>query len=294
VKLDLTGLEQFRASQLLDGAVAAAGERPPEMDLELIDFDPSQPRRTVDPKKLEELAAAIQAVGVLEPVSLRRHPQRPGRFLVNRGERRVRASGLAGRRTVPWFLDERCDPYAQAIENLHREDLSPFDLACFVAEREREGHSRAEIARRLHKPASFITETAGLIDAPAQVRAAFDAGRVRDTRVLYQLVRGLRETPEVVAPVLAGEGPITREVVDAVVRGDREPARRATVGAEGPARKVEGTKAATALLVEHEGRRGRLALAGHSGKRTGQVAFDSGARATVELTELKLIAWTVR
>jgi len=294
VKLDLSGLEQFRASQLLDGAVAGAGEGPPEMDLELIDFDPSQPRRKIDPKKLEELAAAIRVVGVLEPVSLRRHPHRPGRYVVNRGERRVRASRLAERRTVPWFLDERCDPYAQAIENLHREDLSPFDLACFVAEREREGHSRAEVARRLHKPASFITEVAGLVNAPAPVRAAFDAGRVRDTRVLYRLVRGLSEAPEAVASALAGEGPITREVVDAMVRGEREPAQRATVTAEEPARRIEATKAATALLVEHEGRRGRLALAGHSGKRTGQVAFDNGARATVELTELRLIAWTVR
>jgi ParB family chromosome partitioning protein len=72
--------------------------------------------------------------------------------------------------------------------------LSPFDLARFIADREAEGDSRAAIARKLHKPASFITEVAGLIDAPAEVRVAFESGRARDTRVLYQLARGLRES----------------------------------------------------------------------------------------------------
>lgn len=299
MNLDLSGLEQFRASELLDpvaatGALAssagsAGSSAPGEMDLDLIDFDPGQPRRGLDETALAEFAASIRAVGVLEPVSLRRHPRQPGRYLVNRGERRVRASRLAGLRTVPWFLDERVDPYAQVIENLHREDLSPFDLARFVAEREAEGHSRAEIARRLHKPASFITEVAQLVDAPAEVQAVFESGRARDTRVLYHLARAARRDPEALAPLLQGDGPLTREAVGVM---DVPNARRRLVD-EG-ARRVEGTKAATALLVEHEGQRGRLALEGHCGKRTGQVCFDNGARATIELAQLKPIAWTAR
>src|SRR5439155_6121292 len=138
VKLDLTGLDQFRASALLADP-PPHDSVPQEMDLELIDFDPEQPRGSVDDASLAELAASIREKGVLEPVSLRRHPDRPGRFIVNRGERRVRASRLAGRRTVPWFLDERVDRYAQVIENLQREDLTPFDLARFIADRERDG-----------------------------------------------------------------------------------------------------------------------------------------------------------
>jgi ParB family transcriptional regulator, chromosome partitioning protein len=299
VNLDLSGLDQFRASDLLDAGApsGAVGSRsgsagscaPDEMDLDLIDFDPGQPRRSLNDETLAELAASIRAVGVLEPVSLRRHPQQPGRYVVNRGERRVRASRLAGLRTVPWFLDERVDPYAQVIENLHREDLSPFDLARFVAEREAEGHSRAEIARRLHKPASFITEVAQLLDAPPEVQAVFERGRARDTRVLYRLTRAVQRDPAAVAPLLKNDGPITREAVDAV---DTPRVRRRP--ADDGARRVEATKAATALLVEHEGQRGRLALEGHCGKRTGQVCFDNGARATIELAQLKPIAWTAR
>jgi ParB family chromosome partitioning protein len=244
--IDLSGLDQFKASTLLSERGGPRGA-PMDVALDLIDFDPLQPRRTINEATLAELAATIEAQGVLEPVSLRQHPDLAGRYIVNRGERRVRASRLAGKLSVPAFLDERVDPYAQVIENLQREDLSPFDLARFIQEREGMGDSRAAIARSLHKPASFITEVAGLIDAPAEVRAAFDSGRVRNTRVLYQLARGLRKNRPAVEPLLAGEVSITRETLEAA-RG--MPAHDAPATATPPGRKVQGTKQADALLVE--------------------------------------------
>ena len=288
--LNLSGLDQFKASALLAERAVSSGA-PMVVDLELIDFDPRQPRRTINETTLAELAASIEAQGVLEPVSLRSHPEHAGRYIVNRGERRVRASRLAGRLTVPAFLDERVDPYAQAIENLQREDLSPFDLARFIADREAEGDSRAAIARKLHKPASFITEVAGLIDAPVEVRTAFDLGRVRDTRVLYQLARGLRENREIVEPLLAGQGPITRETLEST---HDVPARDASIATVRAGRTVQASKQADALLVEYEGRRGRLGWAGWPGKRTGEVRFDDGSRKVLDLAGLKLIAWTAR
>jgi ParB family transcriptional regulator, chromosome partitioning protein len=282
MKLDLACLDQFKASALL-GDVPVCAEAPSEISLELIDFDPTQPRRSIDEATLAELALSIREKGVLEPVSLRTNPERPGRYIVNRGERRVRASRLAGRATVPWFLDERIDPYAQAIENLQREALSPFDLAQFISDREREGDSRAEIARRLAKPASFITEAAGLIDAPATVRAVFEEGRARDTRVLYQLARGSRDNPSAVESLLDKAEPLTRETVDRALRETEKEIRR-----------VECTKLACSILVEHAGRRGRLGLKGQPGRRLAQIEFDDGSRQAVELGELKLVAWAGR
>jgi ParB family transcriptional regulator, chromosome partitioning protein len=229
---------------------------------------------------------------VLEPVSLRTHPEQAGRFIVNRGERRVRASRLAGKRTVAAFIDERVDPYVQAIENLQREDLSPFDLAQFIAEREAQGDSRAAIARKLHKPASFITEVASLIDAPEQVRTAFESGRVRDARVLYQLARGVKEGRTALEPLFAGEGAITRDSVDQAMLGTAT--SESAPAAQPPGRQVRATKQADALLVEHGGRRGRLGWTGWPGRRTGEVHFDDGTRKVLELAELKLIAWTAR
>jgi ParB family chromosome partitioning protein len=288
--INLSGLDQFKASALLAERTQPTGT-PMEVSLDLMDFDPRQPRRTINESSLLELAESIKAQCVLEPVSLRSNPERPGRYIVNRGERRVRASRLAGKLTVPAFIDERVDPYAQAIENLQREDLSPFDLARFIADREAEGDSRAEIARKLHKPASFITEVAGLIDAPPEVRAAFDTGRSRDTRVLYQLARVLRENRPAVEPLLASEGSITRDTLESALG---TPARETPTVAAPAGRKVQASKQADALLVEHGGRRGRLGWTGWPGKRTGEVRFDDGSRKVLELAELKLIAWTAR
>jgi ParB family chromosome partitioning protein len=316
MKVDLSGLDQFKASSLVADRVGPPAGAPLEVALDAIDFDPKQPRRTVNEASLAELAASIQGQGVLEPVSLRTHPDQPGRYLLNRGERRVRASRIAGLRTVPAFLDERVDPFAQAIENLQREDLSPFDLARFIAEREQEGHSRAQIARKLSKSASFITEAAGLIDAPAEVRALFDAGRVRDTRVLYQLARSLRENRQAIEIVLAGDGPITRDTLEGTLAalppappfrmrnergsplGTGDASENKTVGQgderSAPAATQRGKKLGLALVVEHAGRRGRLGWAVQPGERTGEVLFDDGACHVVALAELRLIAWTAR
>jgi len=166
--LDLSALAQFKASSLLaevDRSPNAAAGKPLQLEVLQIDFDVAQPRRTISEISIAELAQSIRLHGVLEPISVRSHAEIPGRYVVNRGERRLRACRMAGLDRVPAFLDERQDPYAQAAENLHREDMSPFDLAHFIAEREQEGQARAEIARRLGKPSSFITEAAALIDA---------------------------------------------------------------------------------------------------------------------------------
>jgi ParB family transcriptional regulator, chromosome partitioning protein len=294
VKLDLSGLDAFQASALPEPVAPAQGS-PMAVALELIDFDAEQPRRGADEKALRRLAGSMRELGVLEPVSLRTHPSVAGRFVVNRGERRVRAARLAGLVVVPAFLDERLDRYAQVLENLQRAELSPFDLARFVAEREREGESRAAIARRLHKPASFVSEVAGLIGAPQALRAAFEAGRVRDTRVLYRLAREGRERPEALAPLLSGAEVLTRDGIGAALRMQQgcEAGNAMQAGATGATRSrvVRGTQLAHALLVEHAGQRGRLRWSRPPGGRTAAIQFDDGSRRVVGLEEIRLIEW---
>jgi hypothetical protein len=58
--------------------------------------------------------------------------------------------------------------------------------------------------------------------------------------------------------------------------------------------RIEGTREAKCILIEHQGSRGRLALKGQPGKRTARVDFEDGSRRVVELSELRLIAWTAR
>lgn len=291
--LDLSGLSQFRASDLL----AAGDDRPDSgapipIALELIDFDPAQPRRTFKDDSIEELGVSIRTHGVLEPVSLRTHPQLPGRYMVNRGERRVRAARKAGLRTVAAFIDERVDPFAQAAENLHREDMSPFDLAAFVCAREKEGLSKSEIARRLAKPRSYISEAAALIDAPEPVRHAVESGRLgSDVRTLNRLVAAARGFPERVDELLAGDTPINRASIDAVVG---EMARTPSAVASPVPGPVQSPKVfsggRTVLVVEHGGRRGSLRLKAQDSD-VGEVRFGDGTRSLLPLADLRPVCW---
>lgn len=303
VAVDLSGLDQFKASALLADPTPGANGVPRRVRLDVIDFDPKQPRRKLNQAALAELADTIKAQGVLEPVSLRPNPDHPGRFVVSRGERRVRASLLANLVDVPAFIDERVDPYAQVIENLHREDLSLFDIATFVAEREAAGESRAEIARRLVKPRSLITELAILREASEEIRQACEAGRIADSRSLYLLVRAQREQGERVAALLASEGAITRSAIEEALAPyppAAQPSRAsaavevAEVAAPSVAPREAPRKLGNALLVEHEGRKGRLTWARQPGKHTGEVLFADGTRKTVHLESLTLLAWTTR
>lgn len=291
--LDLSGLDQFRASDLLDNVGTKSSDGTPlQVAVSLIDFDPSQPRRTLDEATMQELAQSIATHGILEPVSLRTHPDQPGRFIVNRGERRVRAAMRSGLASVPAFIDEHVDPYAQAAENLHRDAMSPFDLANFIAEREKEGQSRAEIARKLNKPRSFITEVACLVDAAPALRDAFDKGRVNaDRRLLYQLMIAMRSKPVETEALLTGPGVVTRANLEALL--DQQSGAAGHEVRSKPSVPVTGSPASagrTVLVVEHGGRRGSLRLKAND-KDLAEVRYGDGSRDMVRLPDLRLVCW---
>ena len=260
-----------------------------QLALDAIDLDPGQPRRGMRTEGIAELAESIRRHGVLEPVSLRSHPTHVGRYIVNRGERRVRAARQAGLLSVPGFIDERVDPFLQAVENLHREDMSPFDLSTFIAEREREGHTRAEIARRLGKPRSFITEAASLNDAPTELRQAVEEGRIGgDVRTLYRLVTTVRDRPQAVQELLAQGHAINRSKLDETM--ERTDLSRATSPARTHRAAPVASGGRTVLVVDHKGQRGSLRLRA-CGSDVGEVCFADGSRVLLPLAELRPVCW---
>lgn len=292
--LDLSALSQFRAVDLL---TVEAGRfnpgAPVQAALDRIDFDPAQPRRRIRDDSIEELAESIRQHGVLEPVSLRCHPGQPDRYIVNRGERRVRAARQAGCAAIPAFVDERIDPFAQAAENLHREDMSPFDLATFIAERQGEGHSRAEIARRLGKPRSFITEAARLNDAPAELRRAVEEGRLGgDVRMLYRLVPIARNQPQEFQGLLARGGPLGRSRLDDAMGRSRlsVPSGASDMASSGSRSGRVASSGRTVLVVEHDGRRGSLRIKAQD-SNVGEVHFGDGTHALLPLADLRPVCW---
>src|ERR1039458_3986219 len=111
-------------------AADAESGKPRDIPLDQIDRNPFQTRSQLNEEQLAELAASITSNGVVQPVLVRPLPN--GRFQLIAGERRWRASQIAGKTTVPAFLRQVSDEQAMEItivENLQRADLNPMEQA---------------------------------------------------------------------------------------------------------------------------------------------------------------------
>jgi ParB-like partition proteins len=142
------------------------------VDIERITPNPEQPRLVMEQTSLHELAASIREHGVLQPILVR--PLENGEFQLIAGERRWRASKLAGLATIPALVEEIDDDTAleiSIIENLQREDLSPLDEAAMYARMVGEhGYSVRRLAQKLGKDKGYLENRLRLADAPPEVR----------------------------------------------------------------------------------------------------------------------------
>ena len=172
---------------LLDTPADLLAGAPLQLPIDAIEEDPDQPRHEFDPEGLAELAETIRERGVRQPISVRRHPEKPDRWMLNFGARRLRASKLAGKLDIPAFVDNTADSYDQVIENEQREGLKPLELALFVQRRLVAGELQADIARRIGKSRAIVNYATAMINAPEWLMAAYREGRCRGLRELYEL-----------------------------------------------------------------------------------------------------------
>lgn len=152
--------------------------------------NPSQPRLTWTEDLLNELAASIREHGVVQPILVR--PAGQDRYELIAGERRWRASKLAGRETVPAIVERFDDATALEItlvENLQREDLSPLDEAhIFKKMTDELGYSIRGLAEKLGKDKGYVENRLRLAAAPDDVRQMVAARR--DTlAAAYELMK---------------------------------------------------------------------------------------------------------
>jgi ParB family chromosome partitioning protein len=142
------------------------------IDLDHIVPNPDQPRMAIDQSTIEELAASIREHGVLQPILVR--PLDENQFQLIAGERRWRASRVAGRPTIPALVEDIDDDTAleiSIIENLQREDLSPLDEAAMFDRMVHEhGYSVRKLAQKLGKDKGYLENRLRLADAPPEVR----------------------------------------------------------------------------------------------------------------------------
>lgn len=221
--LDLSSLDTLTAVPTTAGA-------PMLLAISLIDPDPDQPRREFDQDALAELEQSIRERGVISPISVRPNPGDPGRWIINFGERRYRASASLGLAEIPAFVHETHIDYDQVIENLQREELSPMALARFVIGKVGEGVAPAEVAKRLGKGPSFITEHLALVDMPKCIGDLYEAGKIRSARTVYDLRRLYGEWPDQVEVWCSTAQDVSRRAVqDLANRLNRGGAQEAAV-----------------------------------------------------------------
>ena len=153
-----------------DGPQKAGSIR--HIPLDRVEANPEQPRVTFVQETIDELAASVRERGVLQPILVR--PFGVNRFQIVAGERRWRASRIAGLKTIPALVEDIDDETAleiAIIENLQREDLSPLDEAAMYDRMIREhGYSIRKLAEKLGKDKGYLENRLRLADAPAEVR----------------------------------------------------------------------------------------------------------------------------
>jgi ParB family chromosome partitioning protein len=191
---------------------AVQDERLLLLELDAVLPNPRQPRRHFDPDGLEELASSIREVGVLQPVLVRETPE--GYELVA-GERRLRASRMAGRSTIPARVVEVTpqDQHVLAlVENLQRQDLSPVEEARSLAELlEQSGMTQVELARRIGRSQAAVANKLRLLKLASPVQKLIEEGKLgeRQARALV----GLDEEDQIrLAGEAVNEGVTAREM----------------------------------------------------------------------------------
>ena len=161
-------------------AAESEGGKPREIPLDQIDRNPFQTRSHIAEEQLSELAASIEANGVVQPILVR--PQPNGRFQLIAGERRWRASQLAGKQTIPAILRQVSDEQAMEItivENLQRADLNPMEQARAFERLSREFHmTQEQMAVRTGKDRASVANFLRLLKLPTSVQTRVEKGEL--------------------------------------------------------------------------------------------------------------------
>lgn len=145
-----------------------------EIAIDQIEANPNQPRRKFDDEALQELAHSIREIGIIQPITLRQTAE--NRFQIIAGERRWRASQLAGLKAIPAYIrtikDENVMEMA-LVENIQREDLNAIEIAlAYEHLLEGSGMTQEKVSERIGKSRTAITNYLRLLKLPAQVQMA--------------------------------------------------------------------------------------------------------------------------
>jgi len=212
------------------------GGRPREIPLDQIDHNPFQTRSNLNEEQLAELAASISANGVVQPILVR--PLAGGRFQLIAGERRWRASQMAGKTTVPAILRQVSDEQAMEItivENLQRADLNPMEQARAFERLSREFHmTQEQMAHRTGKDRASVANFLRLLKLPSAVQARVESGELTFGHARALLALQEPDEMERAAQRVADHSLSVRQT-ESLVQELIDPSRKAKNGPKPPA-----------------------------------------------------------
>lgn len=145
-----------------------------EIEISKIHANPNQPRRDFNEEALQELADSINELGVIQPITLRKEDD--GSYMIIAGERRFRASQLAGKSTIPAYIlsaNEKDTMEMALIENIQREDLNPLEIALAYQQLiEQHNLSQEQLSKRVGKGRATIANFLRLLKLPGNIQVA--------------------------------------------------------------------------------------------------------------------------
>jgi ParB family chromosome partitioning protein len=164
----------------LDNVQTAGSSQINEIPLDSIEANPNQPRKTFDTEALEELAASIKELGVVQPVTLREISE--GRYQIISGERRCRASRMAGLTSIPAYIktaDDEALMEMALVENIQREDLNAIEIALSYQRLIDEyKFTQERLGEKVGKKRATVTNYLRLLKLPAEVQLGLKAGKI--------------------------------------------------------------------------------------------------------------------
>jgi len=192
-----------------------------EIDINLISPNPKQPRTVFDEQELTELALSIKEVGLLQPPVVRSIGN--GKYQLIMGERRYRASKLAGLKSIPVIIRQTPDDQLlreALVENIHRSQLNPLEEGAAYQQLLNDfGYTHDELADRLGKSRPAITNTMRLLNLPASVQRRVAAGVLSAGHARALLSLTDEKEIEALANRIVAEGLTVRAVEEIVSTG---------------------------------------------------------------------------
>ena len=191
-----------------------------DIDVSLIDANPYQPRKVFDDTGLAELSDSIKEHGLIQPIVLRKVGNR---YQIISGERRTRATRLAGLPTIKAQVYDNIDDKAMAewalIENIQRVDLNPVEIARSYQQLiDNHGYTHEDLSKIVSKSRSAITNSLRLLKLPEQVLLWIEEGKIAGGAA-RALCSDKVEDPEALAKRVIDEGLNVRQI-EAIARGE--------------------------------------------------------------------------